>query len=92
MADGLTLPRAVWRDGTLADVRTGSETRSFRVRGRRKAAFLVSGTEALFLPAWHPRRPCRLGRRQRASPHVGRQPRPAPDHPAGRRVRRRTRR
>ncbi|MEU6698036.1 saccharopine dehydrogenase NADP-binding domain-containing protein [Pseudonocardia sp. NPDC046786] len=54
MADGLTLPTTVWRDKHLTDVRTASAVSTFRVRGRRRTGFLVSGTEVLFLPAAHP--------------------------------------
>jgi hypothetical protein len=51
MAEGLTLPSPVWRDGHLADETTAGRVREFAVRGRRRNAFLVSGTEVLFLPA-----------------------------------------
>jgi len=54
MADGLTLPAIVWRDGRLVDVRTASAVRRFDVRGRRRTAFLASGTEALLLPSLQP--------------------------------------
>jgi len=54
MADGLTLPTAVWRDGRLTDVRTASSARTFSVRGRRRTGFLVSGTEVLALPRLRP--------------------------------------
>ncbi|EFL07323.1 MULTISPECIES: trans-acting enoyl reductase family protein [Actinomycetes] len=50
MRDGLTLPSLRWRGRRLVEERTGSRVRSFPVRGRSKAAFLVSGTEVLFLP------------------------------------------
>ncbi|WP_418001637.1 saccharopine dehydrogenase family protein [Mycobacterium sp. PDNC021] len=51
MAEGLILPATVWRDGHLVDETTASRVRAFSVRGKRKNAFLVSGTEVLFLPA-----------------------------------------
>jgi short subunit dehydrogenase-like uncharacterized protein len=54
MADGLTLPSTVWRDGRLTDVRTAGAIAPFPVRGRRRHAFLVSGTEVLALPRLHP--------------------------------------
>ncbi|NEW28768.1 saccharopine dehydrogenase family protein [Nocardia cyriacigeorgica] len=50
MRDGLTLPSPRWSGGRLVDARTGSKIRAFEVRGRRKNATLVSGTEVLFLP------------------------------------------
>lgn len=51
MADGLVLPALVWRDRTLARAEPASSVRRFPVRGRRRQAFLVSGTEVLFLPS-----------------------------------------
>ena len=51
MAEGLILPAAVWRDGRLVDETTARQVREFAVRGKRKNAFLVSGTEVLFLPS-----------------------------------------
>lgn len=54
MADGLTLPSTVWRDGRLTDVRTAASASAFTVHGRRRTAFLVSGTEVLALPRLHP--------------------------------------
>lgn len=51
MADGLVLPSLVWRDGSLARVRTAGAVQRFPVRGRSRSAFLVSGTEVLFLPS-----------------------------------------
>ncbi|WP_291473279.1 trans-acting enoyl reductase family protein [Corynebacterium sp.] len=50
MADGITLPNTVWRDGRLAETRAAETVRDFTVHGRKKSAFLVSGTEVLFLP------------------------------------------
>ncbi|WP_280472674.1 saccharopine dehydrogenase family protein [Nocardia cyriacigeorgica] len=50
MRDGLTLPSPRWSGGRLVDARTGSKVRAFDVRGKRKNATLVSGTEVLFLP------------------------------------------
>ncbi|MGW0815843.1 saccharopine dehydrogenase family protein [Streptomyces viridiviolaceus] len=54
MADGLILPTTVRRDGHLTTTRTAATVRAFPVRGRRKNAFLVSGTEVLFLPRHFP--------------------------------------
>ena len=54
MAEGLTKPTIIWRDGRLLDVRTASAVRAFSVRSSSKTAFLVSGTEILFLPRHHP--------------------------------------
>ncbi|MFJ6248476.1 MULTISPECIES: saccharopine dehydrogenase NADP-binding domain-containing protein [unclassified Streptomyces] len=54
MRDGLTLPSARWYRHRLVDERTASRVRRFTVRGRRKSAFLVSGTEVLFLPEEFP--------------------------------------
>ncbi|MFE3177084.1 saccharopine dehydrogenase family protein [Amycolatopsis sp. NPDC059090] len=54
MRDGLTLPSLRWRGRRLIEERTGSRVRAFPVRGRSKAAFLVSGTEVLFLPGNYP--------------------------------------
>lgn len=54
MRDGLTLPSLRWRGRRLIEERTGSRVRAFPVRGRSKAAFLVSGTEVLFLPGNFP--------------------------------------
>ncbi|MCX8558276.1 saccharopine dehydrogenase NADP-binding domain-containing protein [Mycolicibacterium mucogenicum] len=51
MAEGLILPAAVWRDGRLVDETTAHKVREFTVRGKRQSAFLVSGTEVLFLPS-----------------------------------------
>ncbi|MEV0064176.1 saccharopine dehydrogenase NADP-binding domain-containing protein [Nocardia sp. NPDC050718] len=54
MRDGLSLPTARWRDARLVEERSASTTRAFTVRGQRKRAFLVSGTEVLHLPAAFP--------------------------------------
>ncbi|WP_404951330.1 saccharopine dehydrogenase NADP-binding domain-containing protein [Streptomyces sp. ARC12] len=54
MRDGMTLPSARWYRHRLVDERTASRVRRFPVRGRRKSAFLVSGTEVLFLPEEFP--------------------------------------
>lgn len=54
MRDGMTLPSARWHHHRLVDERTASRVRRFTVRGRRKSAFLVSGTEVLFLPQEFP--------------------------------------
>lgn len=54
MADGLTLPSARWQQHRLVEERTAGHVHTFTVRGRRKTAFLVSGTEVLFLPADFP--------------------------------------
>ncbi|TXS44292.1 saccharopine dehydrogenase family protein [Streptomyces sp. t39] len=54
MRDGMTLPSARWHRRVLVDERTASRVRRFTVRGRRKSAFLVSGTEVLFLPGEFP--------------------------------------
>jgi hypothetical protein len=50
MRDGLTLPSPRWHRHRLVEERTASRVHAFTVRGRRKSAFLVSGTEVLFLP------------------------------------------
>ncbi|MFE1440168.1 saccharopine dehydrogenase family protein [Streptomyces sp. NPDC058739] len=50
MRDGITLPSARWKQHRLVDEPTASRAHTFTVRGRRKSAFLVSGTEVLFLP------------------------------------------
>ncbi|ORA33445.1 saccharopine dehydrogenase family protein [Mycobacterium aquaticum] len=54
MAEGLMLPALVWRNGELVDEITARHVRPFTVRDRRKDAFLVSGTEVLFLPSQLP--------------------------------------
>lgn len=54
MRDGLSLPSTRWHNHSLVDARTASHVQSFNVRGHRKNAFLVSGTEALYLPAQFP--------------------------------------
>ncbi|MFC8650338.1 saccharopine dehydrogenase, partial [Streptomyces anulatus] len=54
MRDGMTLPSARWYRRRLVDERTASRVRRFPVRDRRKSAFLVSGTEVLFLPEEFP--------------------------------------
>ncbi|WP_018546525.1 saccharopine dehydrogenase NADP-binding domain-containing protein [Streptomyces sp. LaPpAH-108] len=54
MRDGLTLPSPTWHAHRLTDERTASRVREFTVRGHRKSAFLVSGTEVLFLPGDFP--------------------------------------
>ncbi|MER8029781.1 saccharopine dehydrogenase NADP-binding domain-containing protein [Streptomyces bauhiniae] len=54
MRDGLTLPSPTWRDHHLVDERTASRVRNFDVNGHQKSAFLVSGTEVLFLPPEFP--------------------------------------
>ncbi|MGW4399346.1 saccharopine dehydrogenase family protein [Amycolatopsis nivea] len=54
MRDGMTLPSLRWRGRRLVEERTGSRVRTFPVRGRSKPAFLVSGTEVLFLPGNFP--------------------------------------
>ncbi|MFD7569287.1 saccharopine dehydrogenase family protein [Streptomyces sp. NPDC059810] len=54
MRDGMTLPSARRHRRVLVDERTASRVRRFTVRGRRKSAFLVSGTEVLFLPEEFP--------------------------------------
>ncbi|PQM46821.1 hypothetical protein C1Y40_02991 [Mycobacterium talmoniae] len=54
MAEGLILPAPVWRHGRLVDEITARQVREFPVRAARKKAFLVSGTEVLFLPAQLP--------------------------------------
>ncbi|MFE7672128.1 saccharopine dehydrogenase family protein [Streptomyces albidoflavus] len=50
LRDGLTLPSARLHRKRLVDERTASRVRRFTVGGRRRSAFLVSGTEVLFLP------------------------------------------
>lgn len=54
MAEGLTLPAPVWRHGRLVEETTAGAVREFAVRAGRRKAFLVSGTEVLFLPAQLP--------------------------------------
>ena len=54
MRDGMTLPSLRWKGGELVEERTARQVRTFRVRGRRKPGFLVSGTEVLFLPGSFP--------------------------------------
>ncbi|MFE5481117.1 saccharopine dehydrogenase family protein [Streptomyces sp. NPDC056527] len=54
MRDGMTLPSARWHRHRLTDERTASRVRRFTVRGRHKSAFLVSGTEVVFLPREFP--------------------------------------
>ncbi|TSE00579.1 saccharopine dehydrogenase [Skermania sp. ID1734] len=54
MRDGLTLPSLLWHQHRLVERRTASEVHSFTVRGQRRNAFLVSGTEVLFLPEEFP--------------------------------------
>ncbi|MCR2826806.1 saccharopine dehydrogenase family protein [Microbacterium sp. zg.Y909] len=54
MAEGMLLPTVVRRDGRLREVRTGSRTQPFQVRGDERTGILVSGTEALFLPVHYP--------------------------------------
>jgi short subunit dehydrogenase-like uncharacterized protein len=53
-AEGAAHPSLVWRDGGLREERTGARVRVFDVRGRGKAAFLLSGTETMFLPQEFP--------------------------------------
>lgn len=55
MAEGLILPAPVWRHGQLVNETTARQVREFPVRTTRKKAFLVSGTEVLFLPSQLPR-------------------------------------
>ncbi|WP_063001683.1 saccharopine dehydrogenase family protein [Nocardia mikamii] len=54
MRDGLTLPSPRWYRGRLIEERTAARVRDFTVRGRRRTAFLVSGSEVLLLPAAFP--------------------------------------
>ncbi|MER5959406.1 saccharopine dehydrogenase NADP-binding domain-containing protein [Streptomyces sp. NPDC001893] len=54
MRDGMTLPSPRWHRHQLTEERTASRVHRFTVRGRRKSAFLVSGTEVLFLPEAFP--------------------------------------
>ncbi|GGQ59009.1 saccharopine dehydrogenase family protein [Streptomyces flaveolus] len=54
MRDGMTLPSTRRHRHRLVDERTASRVHRFTVRGRRKSAFLVSGTEVLFLPEEFP--------------------------------------
>lgn len=54
MRDGLTLPSPRRQHHRLVDERTASRVRRFTVRGRSRSAFLVSGTEVLFLPEEFP--------------------------------------
>lgn len=50
MRDGMTLPSMRLHRQQLVEERTASRVHGFTVRGRRRTAFLVSGTEVLFLP------------------------------------------
>ncbi|MGU3502477.1 saccharopine dehydrogenase family protein [Mycobacterium sp. C31M] len=54
MAEGLVLPAPAWRSGRLVDDTTARTVQNFTVRGQQRSAFLVSGTEVLFLPAQLP--------------------------------------
>lgn len=54
MRDGLTLPSLLWHQHRLVNERTASSVRTFAIGHRRKAAFLVSGSEVLFLPETFP--------------------------------------
>lgn len=51
MRDSLTQPAIRWRHRRLVEERAAARVHAFSVRGRRRSAFLVSGTETLFLPA-----------------------------------------
>ncbi|GGN63528.1 hypothetical protein GCM10011579_032030 [Streptomyces albiflavescens] len=55
MRDGLALPSARWKQHRLVEERTAAHIRPFTVQDRQKNAFLVSGTEVLFLPEAFPR-------------------------------------
>lgn len=50
LRDSVVLPSVRWHERRLVEERTASRTRDFTVRGRRRSAYLVSGTEVLFLP------------------------------------------
>ena len=54
MAEGLLLPALVWRGGRMVDDTTAHQVQRFAVRGQQRSAFLVSGTEVLFLPTQLP--------------------------------------
>ncbi|GAB2506723.1 saccharopine dehydrogenase family protein [Nocardiopsis aegyptia] len=54
MRDGLALPSARRHRHRLVEERTASRVRAFTVGGRRRSAFLVSGSEVLFLPQTSP--------------------------------------
>ena len=54
MRDGLTLPSTRLHRHRLVDERTASRVRDFTLPGGRRSAFLVSGTEVLFLPNTFP--------------------------------------
>ncbi|GGY82283.1 saccharopine dehydrogenase family protein [Streptomyces omiyaensis] len=54
LRDGLVLPSARRHRRVIVEERTASRLRDFTVRGRRTPAFLVSGTEVLFLPREFP--------------------------------------
>ncbi|MEV7499981.1 hypothetical protein [Streptomyces sp. NPDC093018] len=54
MRDGVTLPSARLLGHRLVEERTAARVHAFPVAGRRKNAFLVSGTEVLFLPEEFP--------------------------------------
>ncbi|WP_016882075.1 MULTISPECIES: saccharopine dehydrogenase family protein [unclassified Rhodococcus (in: high G+C Gram-positive bacteria)] len=54
VAEGMTLPVTMYRDGALADRRAAQDVRRFTVRGATRNAILASGTEVLQLPARYP--------------------------------------
>ncbi|MFV0458802.1 MAG: saccharopine dehydrogenase family protein [Actinomycetales bacterium] len=54
VAEGLTLPTTVWRNGRFTDVRMAAGVASFPVHGRPRKGFLVSGSEVLYFPPAHP--------------------------------------
>jgi len=54
MRDGLTLPSTRLHRNRLREERTASRVVDFPVLGGRRSAFLVSGTEVLFLPTAFP--------------------------------------
>jgi short subunit dehydrogenase-like uncharacterized protein len=54
MRDGLTLPSIRRHKNQLVEQRTAARVERFTVRDRRRSAFLVSGTEVLFLPETFP--------------------------------------
>ncbi|WP_256973184.1 saccharopine dehydrogenase [Rhodococcus sp. NCIMB 12038] len=55
VAEGMTLPVTVYRNGALANRRAAQEIERFTVRGVARNAILASGTEVLQLPARYPR-------------------------------------
>ena len=54
MSEGITVPVPVWENRRLLDKRAAASVQAFDVDGRRRSAFLATGTEVLFLPPQFP--------------------------------------